>query len=447
MPINPGIFKAYDIRGKYPAEVNEEAAYAIGRSFALFLGKAAPRVAVGRDNRVSSPKIAESFIRGLLEAGAEVCDFGLTTSPLLYFAAARSGFDGGVNITASHNPPEFNGFKMVKDGSRPISEASGLEEIKAKALSHDFDGEAKGRVFKKSALKDYVEFNLKEFDLKAFRPLKIVIDTANAVSGIVIAPMFEKTPFKIKHIFKKLDGRFPNHPPDPLVKENLAALQEKVLAEKADLGIAFDGDGDRLFFIDEKGETVQPDLITALISRLYLEKNPGAGVLYDVRSSRIIRETVENAGGKAFLGRVGHSFIKEKMRRENIALAGELSAHYYLASHYFCEAPFFVAFKILERMSAADQSLSLLVSPFKKYFHSGEINFRVEDKAGKIEEIQNRYPGGERSQLDGLRIDFEDWWFNVRPSNTENLLRLNMEAKTKDLLEEKKKELSALISG
>jgi phosphomannomutase len=447
MEINPAIFKAYDIRGKYPGEINETAAYNIGRSFVGFLGIRTPKIAVGRDNRLSSPSIFKSFSQGLVDAGAQVVNLGLATSPLLYFAVAHYGLDGGINITASHNPPEFNGFKMVKSGSVPISETSGILEIKKMALAGSFGEKLKGKISQKDALKDYVDFNLQEVNLKALKPLKIVVDTANAVSGIVIPLIFKKTPFKIYHIFKKLDGSFPNHLPDPLVEENLQGLRAQVLVKKADLGIAFDGDGDRLFFIDEKGEIVKPDLITALVSQMILEEHPGAKILYDIRSGRIIKETVENLGGQAILGRVGHSFIKEKMRQENIFFAGELSAHYYLASNAFCEAPFFVAFKILEKMSKTGQSLSSLVFPFKKYFHSGEINFRVQDKAAKIKEIEGRYQIGEQSHLDGYRVDFSDWWFNVRPSNTENLLRLTMEANTQELLEEKKKELSALIQS
>ena len=277
------------------------------------------------------------------------------------------------------------------------------------------------------------------------KPFKIVIDTANAVPGIVISKVFEKTPFKIYPIFNKLIGSFPNHDPDPSIAKNLIELRRHVKKRKANLGIAFDGDGDRIVFIDEKGSIVQPDLILSLISEILLKEKKCSKILYDIRSSNIVKETIEKNNGVAVIGRVGHSFIKAKMRKENICFGGELSGHYYSKKHSFCEAPFFVLFKVLEHLSFTGKSFSEVINPFKKYYHSGEINFKVEDKEEKIKELEKKYKKGKISHLDGLRCDFDDWWFNVRPSNTEPFLRLVIEAKTRSLMEKKKREIKESI--
>lgn len=447
--INPDIFRAYDIRGVFPEEINEEVAYLVGGAFVIFLsGQRKLRklnIVVGRDNRLSSPSLFRSLARGITEQGANVIDIGLSPTPMLYFSVAHFKYDGGIEISASHLSSEYNGFKLVREKAIPVSEKSGIREIKNLVLKGRFKKENKGKIIKKKVLKEYIRFNLKDFNLKLIKPLKIVIDTANAVPGVVIPEMFKKIPGKIYHLFQKLDGNFPNHSPDPHVKENLRELQKQVLNKKADLGIAFDGDGDRVIFVDEKGEIIGGDLIAALIAIRLLKSNPGEKIFYDLRSSKIVKEVIEKAGGKVVMGRLGHSFIKEQMRKENILFAGEFNGHYYLSRHYFCETPFFVIYKILEEISKTGKSLSELIKPFKKYFRSEEINFRVENKVGKIRELEKRYKNGKISHLDGIRIDFSDWWFNVRPSHTENLLRLNLEAKTKKLLEEKRKELLTLI--
>lgn len=439
MKINPEIFKAYDIRGVYPQELNQDAACSIGQAFVKFLKKPRPKVVVGRDNRLSSPILHQSLIKGITEAGADVIDVGLSTTPMFYFAVAHYGYNGGVIVTASHNPPKYNGFKMVREKAIPISEETGLREI-SNLTRFDHIG-LKGRVFKKEIIKDYIDFNLKEVaDLKS---LKIVIDTANAVSGIIIPKIFKKLPCKISYLFKKSDGSFPNHPPDPLIPENLKALQAAVRAEKADLGVAFDGDGDRIIFVDDNGAVVSGNLIAALIATLVLKKWPGSKILYDVRSSNIVKETIEQLGGKAVVGRIGHSFIKETMRKEKIIFAAELSGHYYHRDHYFCEAPFFVLFKLLRAISR--KPFSELIKPYQKYYHSGELNFEITDKKAAIGRLKDRYADGKLLEIDGLRVDYKDWWFLARPSNTEPVLRLVVEAKNKELMEEKKKELVALI--
>jgi phosphomannomutase len=445
MKINPDIFRAYDIRGVYPTALNEDTAYFVGRAFVKFLKKKGLKIVVGRDARLSSPSLFASLTEGITDQGADVCDIGLSTTPMLYFSVAHFKFDGGINITASHNPPQYNGFKLVRESSIPISGKSGIKEIKKLTLRGNFKKAKKGKIVKKKVQEEYVSFNLKNHHLDDIKPFKVVIDTANAVPGIVVPDFFKKTKCKVYHLYPDLDGNFPNHLPSPHEEKNLRELKKEVLKRRADLGIAFDGDGDRVIFVDEKGEMVPGDLISALMAALILKDNPGEKVLCDVRSSNIVKETVEKTGGIPVIGRIGHSFIKERMRKENIVFQGELNGHYYLREHYFSEAPFFVVFKILEEMSKQKKNISELVKPFREYFHSGEINFKVENKKKVLRTLENKFKRGRISKIDGLRVDFPDWWFNVRPSNTEPVLRLVIEAKRKDLMERRKKELVTLI--
>lgn len=451
MKINPGIFKAYDIRGVYPEEINGRAAYLIGHAFAKFLKKPEilpagrqVKIAVGRDNRLSSPILHENLVKGLRDSGVNVIDIGLSPTPLLYFAVAHYGLDGGINITASHNPKEYNGFKLVGEKAVPIGENTGLKQIQ-KLAENVSAGCGNGKVEKRKVINDYIEFNLREINLNKLKPLKIVADTANAVPGIFISEIRKKISARIYHLFSKLDGSFPNHPPNPLTKENLSGLCREVRKRKADFGAAFDGDGDRIIFIDEKGAVVPSDMTTALMAEIILKENPGGKILYDIRSSRATKEAIEENGGEAVMWRVGHSFIKEKMRKEGIIFGGEFAGHFYYKKHHFAEAPLFLLLKIIEKISAEGTTLSRLIKPYRRYFHSGEINFEVENKMGKIKELKKAFGSGKIIEIDGLRVDFSDWWFNVRPSNTEPFLRLVLEAKTKNLLEEKKKELTALI--
>lgn len=455
MKINLNIFRAYDIRGIYPSEINEKVAELIGRAFVKFLGGSNLNIVVGRDNRLSSPSLFNALTKGILGQGANVIDIGLATTPMLYFAVAYFKFDGGVEITASHLSEEWNGFKLVREKAIPISEKTGIKKIQEIAEKIKTEGKLKGKLFQKNILPEYLKFNFKNFKLLDFKPLKVVIDTGNAIGGILIQDLKQKLRIKIFSLFEKLDGNFPNHNPDPLIKENLFPLQKEVKNKKADLGVAFDGDGDRIIFIDENGEIVSGDLITALLAKIILEKNPGEKILFDIRSSNIVRETVKEEGGIPIVSPIGHTLIKEKMRAEGIFFAGELSGHYYLKEHYFCEAPIFVLLKILETISKTGKNLSELIEPSKKYFHSGEINFEVRDKllhqvwcGGKnkiLKALEKKYKTGKICRLDGLRIDFRNWWFLARISHTEPILRLVLEAKTKKLLEEKKKELIEFI--
>lgn len=445
MKINYSIFKTYDIRGIYPSELNEETAYLIGQAFVRFLKKDNPKVVVGRDNRFSSPSIFQSLTKGILQQGGDVVDIGLATTPMLYFAVAYFNFDAGINITASHNPSKYNGFKIVREKAIPVSEQSGLNEIKKLILEGKFNSSKKGKIVRKKILKEYLDFNLKDFNFKTIKPLKIIIDTANAVPGIIISNLFKKTGIKVFHLFSKLDSSFPNHEPNPIVKKNLKVICQAVKTKKANLGVAFDGDGDRVVFIDEKGKMVSGDLITALMAQLILEEKPKEKIFYDIRSSNIVREVIKKSGGVPIMGRIGHSLIKERMRKEDIIFGGELSGHYYLKNHYFSDAPIFVLFKILEKISKTDKAFSEIIKPYQKYFSSEEINFKIKNKKKILELLENRFKRGKILKIDGLRVDFSDWWFLARPSGTEDLLRLNIEAKTKKIMEKKKKELSLFI--
>ncbi len=446
MKINSDIFKAYDIRGIYPEEINEDTAYLIGRAFVKFLRKKNPRIVIGQDNRLSSPALFKSLTKGIIDQGANVVDIGLSTTPMLYFSVAHFKYDGGIEISSSHNPAQYNGFKLVKEKAIPISGESGIKEIKDMALKGEFRAAERGKIIKREVLEDYISFNLKGINLSnGLKPLKIVIDTANGVAGILVSRLFKKVNHKIFHLYSELDGRFPNHPPDPLKKENLKTLCDAVKRKKADLGAAFDGDGDRIIFTNELGRIISGDLITALITRLILKEKPGEKILYDVRSSNIVKETIEENKGIPVIGRIGHSFIKEKMRNENIVFAGEFSGHYYHKNHYFFEYPIFILLKILEVISQNQKPLSQIIKPFRKYFHSGEINFKVKEKEKILKKIEEKFKSGKILKIDGLRIDFKNWWFLIRPSNTEPVIRLVVEAKTKKLMKGKVGEIKRII--
>ena len=430
------IFKAYDIRGVYPDEITEDIAYKVGRAFAFYIGEGS-KIVLGRDNRKSSESLFNSLKRGIIDQGGNVIDIGLSTSPMLYFANEYLSCDGGVMVTASHNPSQYNGFKMIKKHAFPLSGEDGMEEIKKMVLDDNFNSpKEKGSSTTKDISNEYID----SFKREEYKNIKVVVDTANSVSGLIVPEMFKGV--NLVHIFKDLDGNFPNHEPNPLKEENLKMLQEKVIEEGADLGVAFDGDGDRVFFVDEKGEIITSDLILALVSSLILE-NKGK-ILYDIRCSNIVKETIEGLSGIAVPTRVGHSFIKSLMKDEDILFGGEYSGHYYLkqGESYF-ESPYFVIFEILRAING--KKISDLILPFKKYFHSGELNFEVENKDGAIKAVEDKYKNGKINRMDGLRVDYEDWWFLLRASNTEPVLRLIVEAKNKDLLEKKVKEIKETI--
>jgi len=448
MKINPSIFKAYDIRGIYPADLDEETANLLGQALVVFLAKKRPKIVVSADNRLSSPGLKKNLIRGILTQGGHVIDIGLATTPIMYFTVANFGYDGGVEVTSSHNPPQYNGFKIVGRGSRPIGEKSGLLEIKKLVFAENFAKKKKGRIARKNILSDYLRFNLRNFDFEGKRRLRIAIDSSNAVAGILTPHLKKELPFEIFPLFEKLDGRFPNHNPDPLKEENLKALCRKVIEKKLDFGAAFDGDGDRIIFVDEKGKIITSDLVASLLSLELLEKHPGAKIVYDIRSSNILPETIKNGGGVPLLERIGHSFIKARMRKEKAVFGSELSGHFYCQKHYFCECPIFVLLKVAEMVLSQEKPLSRLVAPFEKYYNSGEINFEVRNKEKSLKEIERKIGRkGRILKIDGLRMDFKDWWFLVRPSNTEPVIRLVVEARNRKILRQKTHILSGILHG
>lgn len=444
--INPEIFKAYDVRGTYPDQINGSVAYNIGRALTQYTG--AKKIAVGHDMRESSEEIEGELIRGINDQGADVVKIGLVGTPALYFVSWNiPDVDAGVIVTASHNPAEYNGMKFCLRNAVPIGEGSGMEEIRDLAIGGKFMEVANaGKVAKDSTLKEKYSGYISNFFKTGLGKKKVVVDFANGM-GIADKEIFQKFPNDIEPVFMfdDYDGNFPNHEANPLKTETLADLQKKVLEEKADLGIAYDGDADRVGFVDEKGSVVPMDYITALIAEEILKKNKGGLILYDLRSSNAVREVIEKAGGKARLCRVGHSLIKAQMRKENAVFAGELSGHYYFKENFNGEMATLAAVMILNLLNETGKTMSRLSDELKKYYHSGEINSDVKDKEAILDKLKEVYADGKLDEMDGIRIDFEDWWFNVRPSNTEPKLRLNLEAKNRELMERKRDEILNII--
>lgn len=442
--MNQAIFKAYDVRGIYGTDFDETDAYAIGRATVEFLE--CKKIAVGRDARSSSPVLFEGFTRGVMEAGCDVIDLGVLSTPMVYFAAGRLDIDAAVSITASHNPPEYNGMKICLSGAMPVGETTGLSNIRDLALAGEWKTpEMKGTLTLEDIKPAYYGYfsSFAEFGNRHF---SIVIDTANAM-GILELPIYDQFPDQISvtRLYDDLSHPFSAHEANPLKTETLDELRSAVIAKHADLGIAYDGDADRIGFVDETGLPIPMDLITALLAKEVLRKKPGATILYDLRSSRSVKEYIEENGGRALECRVGHAFIKRQMRETGAVFAGELSGHYYFEENSVAEAGTLPAILLLNLMTETGQSISEIVSAVKRYFHSGEINSEVHDKDAVLDTLRKRYADGTQHELDGLKVDYPDWWFNVRPSNTEPLLRLNLEAATPELLEEKKAELLALI--
>ncbi len=436
------IFKAYDIRGIYPKELNEDIAYKLGRAFVTFLG--CKKVVVSRDARLSGKSLSKALIKGLTDQGADVVDIGLSSTPMNYFANNFLKADASIMITASHNPKEFNGFKLNREKSIPISEDTGIKEIETLAKKNKFKEQKKGTVTTKDILNDYVNHIVKSIKT-VNKNLKIIADAGNGMAGLAVGKVFSKLKLKLEKMYFELDGTFPNHPADPLKEENVKEIKNRVVKEKFDLGIAFDGDADRVFFIDEKGEKAQSDYIIALFAQEFLKENKNEIIINDLRTSKIIKETVEANNGISIMSRVGHVFFKQLMRQKNALFAGELSGHYYFRDNFYTDSGIIATVKLIEIMSKHNKPLSELVKPFKKYYQSGEINAEVKDKKVKLKEIEKHFKDGKIMHIDGLSVYYKDWWFNIRPSNTEDLLRLNLEANTRELLEKKKEELLKLI--
>jgi len=444
--IDQTIFKAYDIRGTYPDQLNEEIAYKVGRALVEFLSP--KNLAVGRDMRLSSPKLWESLTRGIVEGGCDVIDIGLVSTDCLYFAVGKFGYDAGVMITASHNPPEYNGFKMCRKEAVPLSGEAGIDQIKALMLKDDFPPPKKlGRIEKRDVDSAYVQHLLSFVDKDKIKPFKIVIDAGNGMAGKIIPELFSHLRCNVIPMFFELDGSFPHHLASPIEPENIAPLRERVLAEKADLGAAFDGDADRMFLVDENALPLGGDMVTALVAKNLLKKERGATILYNLICSKAVPQIIESSGGKAIRTRVGHALIKPLMKKHNAIFGGEHSGHFYFKNNWFADSGLIALLVCLELISEEDKPLSALVKSIDPYFRSGEINSQVNDIPKKLKEIEEHYSSAKIDHLDGVTVDFGDWWFNVRPSNTEPLLRLNIEANTKEKLEEKKEELLKLIRG
>jgi phosphomannomutase len=445
--LDPAVFKAYDVRGLYPAELDEDGAYRIGRAYAEHFE---PRkIAIGRDMRVSSPAMAAAAIEGAADGGANVLDIGLVGTEMVYFAVGELGLDGGICVTASHNPGEYTGMKIVRRGALPVGGDSGLGDIRDHALIGFGTVEKRGEVVREDVWPGFVSKVLSFVDPDAIGPLRVVVDAANGMAGVMLPPVLERLPqLDVIRCFFEPDGTFPNHEPNPLLPENREFIVAKTREEGADLGVAFDGDADRCFFVDDTGEFVPGDFVTALLAEAMLEREPGSNVIYDVRASRAVPETIERAGGVPLVNRVGHAFIKQRMRRDDAVFAGEVSAHYYFRDFSQADTGVVPFLLMLELLSRRDEKLSVLLDPYRqRFFLTGEINTPVADVPLKLQELKEHYSaqGGHVSHLDGISIDFDDWHFNVRPSNTEPLLRLNLEASSQDLMEEKREEVLALI--
>ena len=447
--LDPAVFKAYDIRGLYRAELDEDGAYRIGRAYVEHFE---PRtIAVGRDMRLSSPTMAAAFVEGAADAGADVLDIGLVGTEMVYFAVVELGLDGGVCITASHNPKEYTGMKIVRRGALPVGGDSGLAEIRSRALGEPRPVQKRGETRREDIWPGFVEKVLSFVDVDSIRPLRVVVDAANGMAGVMLPPVLERLPqLDVVRCFFEPDGTFPNHEPNPLLPENREFIVARTREEGAGLGVAFDGDGDRCFFVDDSGQFVPGDFVTALLAEIMLEREPGAKVIYDVRASRAVPETIERAGGVPLVNRVGHAFIKQRMRKEGAAFGGEVSAHYYFRDFSQADSGVIPFLLMAELLSRRGKALSELLAPFReRFFLTGEINTPVADVPLKLQELKERYAGegGRISHLDGLSVDFDEWHFNVRPSNTEPLLRLNLEALAQGLMEEKRDEVLALIRG
>jgi phosphomannomutase len=444
--LDPSVFKAYDVRGIYGRDLDEQGAYRIGRAYAEEFRPA--RIAVGRDMRVSSPAIAEALTRGAADGGATVLDLGLVGTEMVYFAVGELGLDGGIMVTASHNPKEYTGMKIVRGGALPVGGDSGLLDVRDRALAGFGEPVRRGTIEPYDVWPAFVDKVLSFVDPAAIRPLRVVIDAANGMAGAMLPPVLERLPVDAVRCYFEPDGTFPNHEPNPLLPENREFIVARTRAEGADLGVAYDGDADRCFFVDDTGEFVPGDFVTALLAEAMLEREPGGRVIYDVRASWAVPRAIEAAGGVPLVNRVGHAFIKHRMREENAIFGGEVSAHYYFRDFSQADSGVVPFVLMLELISRRGRKLSEIVAPFRERYHlTGEINTPVADVEAKLRAIEERYAaaGGRISHLDGVSVDFDDWHFNVRPSNTEPLLRLNLEALSAELMAEKRDEVLALI--
>jgi phosphomannomutase len=445
--IEPSIFKAYDVRGIVPTQLDAEAARRIGRAFVDYLG--ARRIAVARDVRTSSPELATAFVRGARSQGAQVVDIGVASTDMLYFHVARNDLDGGAIITASHNPKQYNGVKLVRRGAVALSADAGIGEIRDALVAGRFaddPGEVGPPVVSESISDDYARHCLSFIDPARIPPLKVVLDPGNGMGAVGAAAILTRLPLRLVRMYFDLDGSFPNHSPDPLVEANRRELMARVVTEHADLGIAWDGDADRCFFIDDTGQFVPGDFVTALLGESFCRREHGTRVIYDVRASRAVPDRISAAGGVPLVNRVGHAFIKARMRAENAVFGGEVSGHFYFRENWYADNGMIPALMLLELLGREGRRLSELLSPLRERYHiTGELNSRVEDVPAVLVRLEERYADGRITRLDGISVDYPDWHFNVRPSNTEPLLRLNLEAYDRASMQARRDEVLAII--
>ena len=445
--IDASIFKAYDVRGVYPAQIDGDVARQIGRAFVDYLG--ARHIAVGRDVRLSSPEIAGALIEGARAQGCAVTDLGILGTDMLYYFVARHDLEGGAIVTASHNPKEWNGVKLVRRGALALSGDEGIKEIREWVTAGRYAGPApapQAPLHAREIREEYAEHCLGLIDRALVPPLKVVLDAGNGMAPVCASAILPRLPIRTVPMYFEPDGTFPNHPADPLIEENRREIMERVVQERADLGLAWDGDADRCFFIDDTGQFVPGDFVTALLGEVFCAREPGARIVYDVRASRAVRDRVEAAGGTALMHRVGHAFMKKRMRDENAIFGGEVSGHFYFRDNWYADNGMIPALVLLELLGTSGRRLSQLVGPLRERYHlSGEINSRVSDVEAAMLRLEQRYADARITRLDGISVDYDDWHFNVRPSNTEPLLRLNLEARSRELMERKRDEVLAVI--
>ncbi len=446
MQVNPGIFKAYDIRGIYPTDLDEQAAYFIGRAFATFLD--ADKVVVGRDMRLSGPSLFAEVTRGLTDQGADVIDIGMVSTDQYYFACAKLGLPG-MMVTASHNPKAYNGFKMVKKVPYLLSGDAGIQDLRKLVESEAFPTPVrKGQIIPRDFKEEFVQKVLSIIEAKAVKPLKVVVDTGNGMVGPILQEVYKHLPVQLVGLYLDPDGNLPNHGLDPLQPENRAELQARVVSEGAAIGFAFDGDGDRFFAIDDRGQFISGDFLTAIMGQYLLEKYPGAKILYDVRASWAVVDLIEAAGGIPLMERVGHAFIKRRMADEQAVFAGEVTGHYYFGDFFYADSGIVPSLILLELLSKKGVKMSELLQALEaKYFISGEINSTVADPKAVLKKLTEKYGDAEQHTMDGISVTYPTWHFNVRASNTEPLVRLNLEAKTREEMEQKRDEVLAIIRG
>lgn len=446
---DPGIFKAYDVRGLYGAQITADVAHRIGRAFVAYLG--AGRIAAGRDMRIGAPEIAGAFIDGALRQGADVVDYGLVGTDMLYYGVARDDLDGGAMITASHNPKEYIGMKLVRRQALPLSGDTGIGDVRDMVLAGGIPPapRAPGRRTSRDVLSGYIEHVFSFIDVDAVRPFELVLDAGSGIAGLVAPHLFDRLPCRTTRLCFDVDGTFPHHEANPLLEENRRDLVARVRSGGADAGIAWDGDADRCFFVDGDGGFVPGDFITALLAEAFLRKQPGAKIIYDVRASHAVRDTVAAYGGTALMNRVGHAFFKTRMREEDALFGGEVTGHYYFRDNFFADNGFIPALLLLELMSVHGRTLGDLLAPLREtYFLSGEINTRMPDMdavQATIDLLAERYRDGRAHRLDGVSVEYDSWHFNVRPSNTEPLVRLNLEATSRAEMESRRDEVLSLV--